>query len=576
MKYEPELVVGGYVLKKKIGGGGEAEVWTAYHRRTGTIRALKLCAPIPYDDRKNLNKQLERVESEKDSILRFSDSLYIVTLHDIITEFAPNKETPEFVVVGISLEYSEHGDLDKALKSGKIREFILNELDFIEFISCIANGLLAGHTSQKIHCDIKPQNVLLFIGPGNELIPKMTDFGVSVDIFQTIVGGTPGYQAPELEPGTTPTFFSDIYSLGIMFYEILFFCVINDAKETYKPSSYSSGEEYKTYIQYSGNLETVISKWPVNKYKVLFAKMVNVEPENRLRISDVLDFLRLEKTNLIARGSIYEPRVTRNRYHWNPEIHRRVGEDLYFIFLKGGIPEKDLRFIKSDFSNTAVEGYCLYSVSGRWDYIIRLWANSEMIPEIEEMVLQRRSTTGGYEISRVREYKLFSKTKNNLEMNTKELFTKVEECARGDDEFKLLKNSGFVSSVIDEKRKMFRVFVIVEVMNKDGVIDNILDVYADMMKKAVSDSDTKAKEISTYVVEPVGEQPRSDTRIILKFIHSNFLICRETLMIVYNSFSRYSNKQNMFSFSTMFHMTTNNDIMSDDGHIFRWISKELS
>ncbi|MCG6154576.1 serine/threonine protein kinase [Rubinisphaera sp. ICM_H10] len=75
------------------------------------------------------------------------------------------------------------------------------------------------HSQKIIHCDIKPENMLMF--PGNVL--KLTDFGIAKIAQKTVRGagtGTIGYMAPEQAMGK-PSFRSDVFSLGLIIYRMV-------------------------------------------------------------------------------------------------------------------------------------------------------------------------------------------------------------------------------------------------------------------------------------------------------------------------------------------------------------------
>ena len=93
----------------------------------------------------------------------------------------------------------------------------------------VGSALSLAHSHNIIHRDLKPHNVMLAKGPGGQEVPKLLDFGIaktfeegSTQLTQTgFALGTPQYMAPEQAAGKEVTAQSDLYSLGVMLYEML-------------------------------------------------------------------------------------------------------------------------------------------------------------------------------------------------------------------------------------------------------------------------------------------------------------------------------------------------------------------
>ncbi|GIW93572.1 MAG: hypothetical protein KatS3mg110_1613 [Pirellulaceae bacterium] len=89
----------------------------------------------------------------------------------------------------------------------------------VHFAEQMIGAVAHAHKHRVIHCDIKPENFILF--PGNVL--RLTDFGIAKVAYQTLRAsgsGTVGYVAPEQAMGR-PSFYSDVFSLGLIFYRML-------------------------------------------------------------------------------------------------------------------------------------------------------------------------------------------------------------------------------------------------------------------------------------------------------------------------------------------------------------------
>uniref|UniRef100_A0A182NHF7 non-specific serine/threonine protein kinase n=1 Tax=Anopheles dirus TaxID=7168 RepID=A0A182NHF7_9DIPT len=120
----------------------------------------------------------------------------------------------------IVLEYAERGNLASFLERRSREASFLNQHTVMAKFGDIAEGLVYLHQRNVIHRDLKPANVLICMD--NRL--KLADFGVSKimhadDLNRTIVG-TPLYMAPEVARGKDYDYKSDVWALGIIFYEM--------------------------------------------------------------------------------------------------------------------------------------------------------------------------------------------------------------------------------------------------------------------------------------------------------------------------------------------------------------------
>jgi len=128
--------------------------------------------------------------------------------------------------LGIVMEYLNHPDLGRVIASG------IDTRRAVRLAAGIASGVSAIHDAQVAHRDMKPANVIVaeMVGDDGTVheTPKIADFGVSRLIGQSVVSsstttlGTPLYMSPEATGGSTPIGRpSDIYSLGVMLFEML-------------------------------------------------------------------------------------------------------------------------------------------------------------------------------------------------------------------------------------------------------------------------------------------------------------------------------------------------------------------
>lgn len=147
----------------------------------------------------------DRFEEEARLIARIQHP-NVVTIH----EFGRSEEGPYFVT-----EFVEGVDLEQLLE----REEPLPLDVAVGLVVQAARGLGAAHRREILHRDVKPANLLL----STEGRVKLTDFGLAASIVQqagsSSVSGTPGYIAPELIRGESPSPASDLFGLGAVLYE---------------------------------------------------------------------------------------------------------------------------------------------------------------------------------------------------------------------------------------------------------------------------------------------------------------------------------------------------------------------
>lgn len=194
-----------YQIIKSIGEGGMANVYLAYD----TILDRNVAVKVLRGDLATDEKFVRRFQREALSASSLSNP-NIVEVYDV------GEDNGEYYIV---MEYIEGKHLKSLLKKrGK-----LTVPEVVDIVLQITNGLSVAHDSYIIHRDIKPQNILIL---DNGLI-KITDFGIAVAMNATqltqtnSVMGSVHYLPPEQASGKGATLQSDIYSIGILMYELL-------------------------------------------------------------------------------------------------------------------------------------------------------------------------------------------------------------------------------------------------------------------------------------------------------------------------------------------------------------------
>ena len=201
-----EILNGRYEILKSVGFGGMAEVYLAKDVLLDRKIAVKGLRKKFLD---NSKAQLEQFKREARSAARLIHPS-IVTIYDVCDEGDISYILMEYVE-GVSLKAFEeqNGKMDPALA--------------VALTAQLASALDHAHKHNIIHCDIKPQNIVLT----ESMVPKIVDFGISRIVsnetmaFTASVVGSVHYFSPEQAQGLPVTAQSDIYSLGIVFYEML-------------------------------------------------------------------------------------------------------------------------------------------------------------------------------------------------------------------------------------------------------------------------------------------------------------------------------------------------------------------
>jgi len=215
------LLGGRYRLDAQIGRGGMSTVYLAFDIVLERPVAIKLMHREIASD----SDQLERFRREARSVARLNHP-HIVTVIDAGEEPSPASAPGGAGEAGggvgtpyIVLEYVE-GETLKALIR---RDGPLEIPRAIAYAIELARALGAAHERLIVHRDVKPQNVLI----GVEGSAKITDFGIARTLSEvglTMDGrvlGTTDYVSPEQALGQSVTGQSDLYSLGIVLYEML-------------------------------------------------------------------------------------------------------------------------------------------------------------------------------------------------------------------------------------------------------------------------------------------------------------------------------------------------------------------
>ncbi len=194
-----------YEIIKSIGEGGMANVYVGYD----TILNRKVAIKILRGDLANDEKFVRRFQREALSASSLSHP-NIVEMYDV------GEDDGMYYIV---MEYIEGKTLKQLIK--KRGSITLSEA--IDIMLQLTDGITQAHDSYIIHRDLKPQNILI----KDDGSIKITDFGIAVALNSTqltqtnSVMGSVHYIPPEQASGKGSTIRSDIYAMGILFYELI-------------------------------------------------------------------------------------------------------------------------------------------------------------------------------------------------------------------------------------------------------------------------------------------------------------------------------------------------------------------
>jgi len=252
----------GYEMLRPIAEGGMASVYLAVQESLGRYVAIKLLKRFDNPD------QARRFRNEG-RIIASLNHRNIITIHDIGV-----CEDRHY----ISMEYLEGGDLEGRIQAG------MNAEAALDLLAVMGSCLEFLHSKAIIHRDMKPANILFH----KDGTPILTDFGVArqleTDMRLTMEGsavGSPYYLSPEQAECKPLDGRTDIYSLGIIFHEML---------TGEKP--FQGGSHIETIL---AHLTEPVPTLPpgLKRYQALLNRMIAKQPDERFATAgEMLAYLR--------------------------------------------------------------------------------------------------------------------------------------------------------------------------------------------------------------------------------------------------------------------------------------------
>lgn len=244
----------GYRFLKRLGNGAMSEVYLAQNEVDQTNVAIKL---LNLQEVTN-NNLIERFRLEAE-LIKDVDSQHVVKVYE-------NGFTDDFGYM--ALEFFSRGDLKQRLEKGLKPELAAS------YAMSIASGLDRIHEVGVIHRDLKPANIMF----RSDDSLALADFGISKKMnelseltrFGQIIG-TPHYMSPEQGEGLEVDHRSDLYSLGVIFYELLTgskpFKAKTPASMIYQHVSADIPELPEDLEQYTPFIHKLMAKKPEDRYQ---------------------------------------------------------------------------------------------------------------------------------------------------------------------------------------------------------------------------------------------------------------------------------------------------------------------
>ncbi len=256
------------IFPKELGSGSFGRVFLVSHNETKKLYALK-----------EIDKRKLLVSYGKCDIIYNEINIHSKLDHENIIKLYNVHEDNENI--NIIMEYAEHGNLYELIK----KENGFPEYKAFQYFIQVINAVYYLHTNNIIHRDIKPENIL--IGDDNKI--KLCDFGWAKELTlenRSTFCGTVEYMAPEIVENENYDYSVDIWSLGILLYELLYGHSPFKANST-KNVILNIKTHELTYDDKNKNVS--------NSCKDLIKKLLNNNPQKRYKIKDILEHPFIKK-----------------------------------------------------------------------------------------------------------------------------------------------------------------------------------------------------------------------------------------------------------------------------------------
>jgi len=285
-----------YRIEEILGSGPMSTVYKARDLKLERYAALKFLSPQHTVDDSETERLIQ--EAKTTSALEHPNICTIYEIDEVEGQ------------VFIAMAFYEGQTLEVRLSRGP-----MSISDAVEIITAVSQGVAKAHEKGIVHRDLKPANIMIT----TDEVVKILDFGIAKLIYQKsktksgIIMGTPGYLAPEQAKGDNIGPYTDIWALGIMFYEMLsgdlpfsgdtdislIYSIVND-----RPIPLAQFNE-EIPQRFEGFIHRLIEKEPANRFQSVSEMLTELQnlSEDRADFSTVrmkASDLKLEVTPSIG------------------------------------------------------------------------------------------------------------------------------------------------------------------------------------------------------------------------------------------------------------------------------------
>ena len=302
------------IFPKQLGCGSFGRVFLVAHNETNELFALK-----------TIDKRKIMVTYGKLDIIYDEINIHSKLLHQNIIKVYNVYEDEE--TINIIMEYAQKGNLYQLIKNEKNG---FSESKAFDYFIQMINAVYYLHSNNIIHRDIKPENIL--ISEDDQL--KLCDFGWARELTlenRSTFCGTMEYMAPEIVGSENYDYSVDIWSLGILLYELLF---------GHSPFKGNSTNNIILNIKSHELNYDDKNKKISNSCKDLIQKLLNMNPQKRLKIKDILEHPFIKKHSKKKYDKIHN------------QLSKKINDINNNISISGKKPENNIDNKISKRSNT--------------------------------------------------------------------------------------------------------------------------------------------------------------------------------------------------------------------------------